>query len=531
MTLFAKKPNNENKMITVGSRVKATPGQWHPNLQNFPSNTLLTGTVLRAVGKGIWDVAFDDRFHDPSVSFSSKSLILVPPNINDSAMPYKQRQKTVKMNLFNDYTKKFFKTTPVTSSPFFNITNMVNNFNTPKMNSSENNPLATLASLAERCTPTTIDLTNNKIPTKCSPSKNDFITDSNIYETFEDGFMMDEPSDEDTPKKLVDMDHEDNVLAAETYLKGLVGQVIKVPISKTNEHVNWLIINDSNVRSVPHEITDIKEVANMDPSDLFWELFPSCSEEDLKTLNRIARQSYELRNRVARRNKRRLRKWTDVRMDEFKTFVSLMVASVGTADCGNNLWKTDVNTTLAHQLFNKSPDYGRFMSNNRFNEIKSFAPFVFFKHLVDSDTKKDPWWPIGNLEEKFNENRRKFFGKMCSEYVVDESMSAFRPRTRKTGDLPHLTFCERKHENLGTEIKILADCYSGLSLTLEVMKGCSIMREKKFVKDCGVNGSILVRLTENAMKSPDITYLNLLHDIQDETMMTPPNRTSELLPM
>jgi len=120
---------------------------------------------------------------------------------------------------------------------------------------------------------------------------------------------------------------------------------------------------------------------------------------------------------------------------------------------------------------------------------------------------------------------------MCSEYVVDESMSAFRPRTRKTGDLPHLTFCERKPANLGTEIKILADCYSGLSLTLEVMKGCSIMREKKFVKDCGVNGSILVRLTENAMKSPDITHLNLLHDIQDETMMTPPNRTSELLPM
>ena len=52
MTLFAKQRNDENNMITVGSRVKATAGQWHPNLQNYPSNTLLTGTVLKAVGKG-----------------------------------------------------------------------------------------------------------------------------------------------------------------------------------------------------------------------------------------------------------------------------------------------------------------------------------------------------------------------------------------------------------------------------------------------------------------------------------------------
>ena len=55
MTLFAKEPNKENKMITVGSQIKATVGHWHSNHNGYPPGALLTGTVLKAVGKGMWD--------------------------------------------------------------------------------------------------------------------------------------------------------------------------------------------------------------------------------------------------------------------------------------------------------------------------------------------------------------------------------------------------------------------------------------------------------------------------------------------
>ena len=45
-------------------------------------------------------------------------------------------------------------------------------------------------------------------------------------------YMTDEDLDQDNKNKVIDLDHEDNVIAANTYLKGLVGQVFKVLIGK-----------------------------------------------------------------------------------------------------------------------------------------------------------------------------------------------------------------------------------------------------------------------------------------------------------
>ena len=45
---------------------------------------------------------------------------------------------------------------------------------------------------------------------------------------------------------------------------------------------------------------------------------------------------------------------------------------------------------------------------------------------------------------------------------------------------------------------MLNDVYTGVSISIEIMRGCLPMREKKYVKECGVNSSILVSLTENA---------------------------------
>jgi hypothetical protein len=41
--------------------------------------------------------------------------------------------------------------------------------------------------------------------------------------------------------------------------------------------------------------------------------------------------------------------------------------------------------------------------------------------------------------------------------VLDESMSAWRPRTTKHGGLPHISFVMQKPEPLGTEFKTAAD--------------------------------------------------------------------------
>ena len=232
MTLFAKQRNTKNNMITVGSWVKTTIGHWHPSFDSYPSNTLLTGTVLKAVAKGMWDVFYDDGFHDPIVSFSSRSLILVQGNI--SAEPYGKRQSTVEMNLSSKYATKFFKTSSPaatekhfpylmpTSSPFIDITNEVNNIVPPKSlhQTSKNNNLLTLASLAEE---RSFDFETRLAPTKPAPTKKDFLHADSDY-------MTDDSFEEEN--KVMDLDHEDNVIAANTYLKGLVGQVFKVSTEK-----------------------------------------------------------------------------------------------------------------------------------------------------------------------------------------------------------------------------------------------------------------------------------------------------------
>ena len=137
------------------------------------------------------------------------------------------------MNISSKYSKKFFKTSPratdkrlpylmPTSSPFIDMTNKINNIIPTKSfhKTSNNNNLLTLASLAEE---RSLDFETRVAPTKPSPTKKDFIDADSDY-------MTDENNEEEN--NVINLDHEDNVIAANTYLKGLVGQVFKVSTGK-----------------------------------------------------------------------------------------------------------------------------------------------------------------------------------------------------------------------------------------------------------------------------------------------------------
>ena len=58
-----------------------------------------------------------------------------------------------------------------------------------------------------------------------------------------------------------------------------------------------------------------------------------------------------------------------------------------------------------------------------------------------------------------------------STAVLDESMSAFIPRTTKSGNLPNISFIKRKPEPLGTEFKVAMDGLTGKLLFLEIQEG------------------------------------------------------------
>ena len=61
----------------------------------------------------------------------------------------------------------------------------------------------------------------------------------------------------------------------------------------------------------------------------------------------------------------------------------------------------------------------------------------------------------------FNANRRATIRRPLV-LTVDESMSAYRPRTTATGGLPNISYVARKPKPLGTEFKNCADGETGI---------------------------------------------------------------------
>ena len=109
------------------------------------------------------------------------------------------------------------------------------------------------------------------------------------------------------------------------------------------------------------------------------------------------------------------------------------------------------------------------MQVHRFRQWKKAVSYSF----ADPDCKEDdPWWQIKGLFEAWNRNRSRTV-QSSNVKIMDESMSAFRPQTTPTGNLPHLSFIQHKPEPIGTELKV------AMCADLQVMTCLSLCRGKK----------------------------------------------------
>ena len=133
------------------------------------------------------------------------------------------------------------------------------------------------------------------------------------------------------------------------------------------------------------------------------------------------------------------------------------------------------------------------ISNTRFDTFRRFYADAF----GDEEARKrgDPWWKMMGLEKGFNENRKRLVAASAIK-TLDELMSAIRPRTKATGDLPHLSFILRKPEPLGTEFKCVACAETGVLLFVEVQRGKRGMLESKFQKEFGATSACTLRLVQ-----------------------------------
>jgi Transposase IS4 len=149
--------------------------------------------------------------------------------------------------------------------------------------------------------------------------------------------------------------------------------------------------------------------------------------------------------------------------------------------------------------YGKLVDMSEYMVQYRFNEIRKFIPYLFADNTREAN---DPWWQFSKGIDEYNKNRRTV---VCSSFlkVFDESMSAYRPQTTKTGNLPHLSQVERKPEDLGTEVKVTADTATGMCLYLEIQTGKQRMSEMEFTNELKATSACCCRMGKGTKRNEE----------------------------
>ncbi|KAL7458010.1 hypothetical protein ACHAWC_009713 [Mediolabrus comicus] len=133
------------------------------------------------------------------------------------------------------------------------------------------------------------------------------------------------------------------------------------------------------------------------------------------------------------------------------------------------------------------------ISHPRFEEFKRYLPSGF-----EGDDKTDPWYRINRLIEGFNSNR-KFKVAASRKKVMDELMSAYRPRTSVTGGLPNISYIQRKPEPLGSEFKVVVCPITKIMLFVEIQRGKDAMNSDEYGKyssEIGVTAAFVKRAVE-----------------------------------
>ena len=119
-----------------------------------------------------------------------------------------------------------------------------------------------------------------------------------------------------------------------------------------------------------------------------------------------------------------------VMVSEYYSFIAIMLIASVVHGSGTMLWKQRPESILTSKLVAK------FMSKRRFKEIRRFISFVMCEPDLED---KDAWWRVSSFIEEYNKQRMEHV-TTSNWKTIDESMCAFRPRTSKTGGLPHITY-------------------------------------------------------------------------------------------
>ena len=236
--------------------------------------------------------------------------------------------------------------------------------------------------------------------------------------------------------------------------------------------------------------TNTKGLLRINFLDLLIHLWPGDWKSQLTNLNKRIHDEYKQKVKMTRHG--RVKKVHEVTEREFWIFWGIIIVARLEGRKGGRLWDR-----LDPEGYGSKVDLSAHMKQHRFVDIKRFIPFLFAN---ESKKETDPWWRFSSAVSMYNNNRKHTI-KPSLLKVFDESMSAFRPRTSRFGNLPHLSCIDRKPEPLGTEFKVANSSAIGIGLYLEIQRGRVAMSTAEFVPDMKKTAACCCRMTKGTVSS------------------------------
>ena len=155
------------------------------------------------------------------------------------------------------------------------------------------------------------------------------------------------------------------------------------------------------------------------------------------------------------------------------------------------------SSTMRRSNFLAVPDLSQYMAFSRYNDITNHLTFITAEtHRVVGNT--DAFWMVQPLIDSFNNCRRENFSP-GAKLVVDESVFEWKGKDHRYGidGCPHVTKIIRKPKGVGMEIKNMADCDSGVMVSMEVMAPKEEMKHRQYTARYGAGTALLLRLATN----------------------------------
>jgi len=232
---------------------------------------------------------------------------------------------------------------------------------------------------------------------------------------------------------------------------------------------------EASMAAINLRVADVETYIEKDDcSKILWDLWPTDIDEDINKLN----DAIKIDN--LKRKERYYRVIKAVSKGEYIIFHVLLIGISKHSDQGDKLFH-DENSKFGardkkHRQLSLRINFGKYMKHWRYKQIKTYVPQVMeskeLKYWVDD------WWRFKKRLDEFNETRNR---ELLTSHVLafDEIMSTFIPRTTATGDLPNISYVNRKPESLASKFENIVDGLSVKMLWLELQEGKNRMATKE----------------------------------------------------